>query len=163
MTRTLALAGIAVAVVAVVAAGVLVLPTATAQEATPTPGETENGDDEGTSRREDRQGDRRERFLEFRGDLATDLAAQLDVPAEDVEAAFRAVVAQRLDEAVESGDLDRERADELLAAYDEGAFPGGFGRGGFGRGGFGPGHGHGRGFGGGDRGGPGAWFGGGDS
>lgn len=156
MTRTLALAGIAVAVVAVVAASVLVLPTATAQEATPTPGETENGDDEGTSRREDRQGDRRERFLEFRGDLATDLAAQLDVPAEDVEAAFRAVVAERLDEAVESGDLDRERADELLAAYDEGAFPGGFGRGGFGPG-------HGRGFGGGDRGGPGAWFGGDDA
>lgn len=61
-----------------------------------------------------------ERIRQVRADLAADLAAELDTSADDVEAAFRAVVAGRLQEAVEAGELDQAAADEALAAYDEG-------------------------------------------
>ncbi len=61
-----------------------------------------------------------ERVREERAEVARDLAAQLDQPPERVEAAFRAVVVQRLDEAVAAGRIDRAMADEALAAYDEG-------------------------------------------
>jgi hypothetical protein len=57
---------------------------------------------------------------QLRTDLAAELAAHLDTTGEDVEAAFRAVVADRLEEAVAAGDIDQARADEALAAYDEG-------------------------------------------
>lgn len=57
---------------------------------------------------------------EFRADLAADLAGELGSSSEDVEAAFRAVVDQRLQEAVDAGDLEQEQADDALAAYDEG-------------------------------------------
>lgn len=61
-----------------------------------------------------------QRVREARAELAEDLGAELGQPAERVEAAFRAVVTQRLDEAVAAGSIDRTRADEALAAYDEG-------------------------------------------
>lgn len=61
-----------------------------------------------------------ERVQQLRADLAADLAAELDTSAEAVEAAFRGVVAQRLQEAVEAGDIEQDRADEALAAYDDG-------------------------------------------
>jgi hypothetical protein len=61
-----------------------------------------------------------EQVREARTELAAELAAELDSSADDVEAAFRAVVAGRLQEAVEGGDLDQDAADEALAAYDEG-------------------------------------------
>lgn len=61
-----------------------------------------------------------ERVREVRGELAADLAAELDLPADDVEAGFRGVIAQRLDEAVDDGQIDRERADAALEAYDDG-------------------------------------------
>ncbi|MDP8970166.1 MAG: hypothetical protein M3N52_06680 [Actinomycetota bacterium] len=65
-----------------------------------------------------------ERVREARTDLAEDLGAELGESPERVEAAFRAVVAQRLDEAVASGSIDREQADAALAAYDEGRLRG---------------------------------------
>jgi hypothetical protein len=55
-----------------------------------------------------------------RADLAADLAPELDTSAERVEAAFRAVAAQRLQEAAEAGQIDEASVDEALAAYDEG-------------------------------------------
>ncbi len=61
-----------------------------------------------------------QRVREERAEVARDLAAQLDQPPDRVEAAFRAVVVQRVDEAVASGRMDRATADEALAAYDEG-------------------------------------------
>lgn len=61
-----------------------------------------------------------ERVREFRADLAADLATQLDTSADDVEAAFRAVVAERLDEAVAGGRIEEGAVDDALAAYDEG-------------------------------------------
>lgn len=138
MTRTLTIGGIALAVIAVIAAAALVLPTATAQEPSPTPSDeatTPDDDapapDEDRSRRQERRAERRERVLAFRSELAADLAEQLGLPVEEVEAAFRGVVAQRLDDAVAAGDLTQERADELLEAYDAGAFPRGFGPGGY--------------------------------
>ena len=57
---------------------------------------------------------------ETRADLAADLAAQLDTSAEEVEAAFRGVAEQRLQEAVADGRIEQSEADEALAAYDEG-------------------------------------------
>lgn len=65
-----------------------------------------------------------QRVREARTDLAEDLGAQLGQSPERVEAAFRAVVAQRLDEAVASGSIDRAQADGALAAYDEGRLRG---------------------------------------
>ncbi len=61
-----------------------------------------------------------ERVREERSELARDLGAELSQPPERVEAAFRAVVAQRLDEAVAAGRIHRADADAALAAYDEG-------------------------------------------
>lgn len=61
-----------------------------------------------------------DRVREFRADLAGDLAAELDTSAEDVEDAFRAVVAARLEQAVEAGDIEPAQADDALAAYDDG-------------------------------------------
>lgn len=61
-----------------------------------------------------------ERVREHRAALAEDLAAELEQSPERVEAAFRAVVVKRLDEAVAAGSVNRARADEALAAYDEG-------------------------------------------
>lgn len=154
MTRTLTISGIALAVVAVIAAGLFVLPIATAQEPSPTPSDEDTGgeggeDEDRGTRREERRERRGERFAGFRDELAADLAEQLDLPVTDIEAAFRGIVGERLDEAVAAGDLDRERADELLEAYDAGEFPGP-GRGGWGGGGWGGHHG----------GGPGRFFGG---
>ncbi|MFN2557971.1 MAG: hypothetical protein ABR592_14100 [Nitriliruptorales bacterium] len=67
-----------------------------------------------------------QRVREERGELARDLGAELDQPPERVEAAFRQVVAQRLDEAVAAGTIDRAEADEALVAYDEGNLRGVF-------------------------------------
>jgi hypothetical protein len=61
-----------------------------------------------------------EQVRETRADLAADLAAQLDTSAEEVEAAFRGVAEQRLQEAVADGRIDQAEADEALAAYDDG-------------------------------------------
>lgn len=61
-----------------------------------------------------------ERVREHRAELAEDLGAELDQSPERVEAAFRAVVVKRLDEAVAAGSIDRAQADDALAAYDEG-------------------------------------------
>jgi hypothetical protein len=61
-----------------------------------------------------------EQVRAFRADLAADLANQLDTSADDVEAAFRGVVAERLDEAVAEGRIDEADVDEALAAYDDG-------------------------------------------
>ncbi len=61
-----------------------------------------------------------ERVREHRAALAEDLGAELDESPERVEAAFRAVVVKRLDEAVAAGSIDRAQADDALAAYDEG-------------------------------------------
>ena len=61
-----------------------------------------------------------EEVREARADLAADLGAQLDMSAEEVEAAFRGVAEQRLQEAVADGRIDQAQADEALAAYDEG-------------------------------------------
>lgn len=61
-----------------------------------------------------------EQVRETRADLAADLAAQLDTSAEEVEAAFRGVAEQRLQEAVADGRIEQAEADEALAAYDEG-------------------------------------------
>lgn len=61
-----------------------------------------------------------ERVRDIRADLAGDLATELGTSAEEVEAAFRAVVAQRLDEAVQAGRVDQATVDEALAAYDQG-------------------------------------------
>ncbi len=61
-----------------------------------------------------------ERVREERSELARDLGVELGQPPERVEAAFRAVVARRLDEAVAAGRIDRAGADAALAAYDEG-------------------------------------------
>jgi Spy/CpxP family protein refolding chaperone len=61
-----------------------------------------------------------EQVREARADLAADMAAQLDISAEQVEAAFRGVAEQRLGEAVADGRIDQAEADEALAAYDEG-------------------------------------------
>jgi hypothetical protein len=55
-----------------------------------------------------------------RADLAAELAAELNTSADEVEAAFRAVVASRLQEAVEEEEIDQATADDALAAYDEG-------------------------------------------
>ena len=64
-----------------------------------------------------------EQVRETRAELASQLAAELDASADDVEAAFRAVVAGRLQDAVEAGEIDQAAADEALAAYDEGDLP----------------------------------------
>ncbi|MGH8929723.1 MAG: hypothetical protein ACRDZO_03555 [Egibacteraceae bacterium] len=61
-----------------------------------------------------------EQLLERRAELAADLGEQLDRTPAEVEAAFRAVVGQRLDEAVSTERITREEADEALAAYDDG-------------------------------------------
>ena len=61
-----------------------------------------------------------EHVLERRGELAADLGEQLDRSPQEVEAAFRAVVEQRLGEAVADGRIDQAQADEALAAYDRG-------------------------------------------
>ncbi|HEY8340491.1 MAG TPA: hypothetical protein VIK95_11505 [Egibacteraceae bacterium] len=61
-----------------------------------------------------------DRVVELRAELAADLGEQLDVPAEDVEAAFRAVAEQRLREAAADGRIDGDDVDDALAAYDEG-------------------------------------------
>lgn len=61
-----------------------------------------------------------EEMREIRAELAADLAAELDTTAEEVESAFRNLVAARLDEAVEAGRLDREDADAALEAYQDG-------------------------------------------
>lgn len=61
-----------------------------------------------------------ERFRELRSELAADLGTELDISGEEVEAAFRGVVAQRLEEAAEAGRIDQDAVDEALAAYDEG-------------------------------------------
>lgn len=61
-----------------------------------------------------------ERVRQERAELAQDLGAELDESPERVEVAFRAVVAQRLDEALAAGSIDRAQADAALAAYDEG-------------------------------------------
>lgn len=61
---------------------------------------------------------------ERRRELAEDLAAELGVAADEVEAAFRAVLEDRLAERVAEGDLTQEQADEILEAHDEG-FAGG--------------------------------------
>lgn len=61
-----------------------------------------------------------DRVRQIRAELAADLGAQLNTPAEDVEAAFRAVVAQRLEDAVADGRIDQAAVDEALAAYDAG-------------------------------------------
>lgn len=65
-----------------------------------------------------------ERVREERSELAQDLGAELDQSPEQVEAAFRAVVVQRLDESVAAGSIDRGQADAALAAYDEGNLKG---------------------------------------
>lgn len=67
-----------------------------------------------------RSGPPPERVREHRAELAEDLAAELGQSPEAVEAAFRAVVVQRLDEAVAAGSIDRGEADAALASYDEG-------------------------------------------
>lgn len=61
-----------------------------------------------------------EQVREAREDLAADMATQLDTSAEEVEAAFRGVVEQRLGEAVADGRIDQAQADDALAAYDDG-------------------------------------------
>lgn len=61
-----------------------------------------------------------ERIRELRADVAADLAAELGRSAADVEAAFRTVLAQRLQDAVEGGDMDQMQAEEAMAAYEEG-------------------------------------------
>jgi hypothetical protein len=61
-----------------------------------------------------------ERVLRVRGDLAADLAAQLNTSTEEVETAFRGVAEQRLQEAVDAGRIDQAAKDEALAAYDAG-------------------------------------------
>ena len=61
-----------------------------------------------------------DRVRQARSELAADLASELGTSAEEVEAAFRGVAEQRLDEAVAAGRLEQSEADEALAAYDEG-------------------------------------------
>ena len=61
-----------------------------------------------------------ERIRELRADLAADVAADLDASPEEVESAFRAVVAQRLEDAAADGRIDREAVGDALAAYDAG-------------------------------------------
>jgi hypothetical protein len=60
------------------------------------------------------------RRLEIRARLAAEIARELDVPAEAVEAAMRAAYAERLDEAAAAGAISAEAAAALLEAYDEG-------------------------------------------
>ena len=61
-----------------------------------------------------------ERVQQLRADVAGDLADELGTSPDDVEAAFRAVLAQRLAEAADAGRIDPDAVDEALAAYDEG-------------------------------------------
>lgn len=61
-----------------------------------------------------------ERVVQVRNDLAADLAAELNISAEQVQTAFRGVAEQRLQEAVDAGGIDQAAKDEALAAYDEG-------------------------------------------
>lgn len=61
-----------------------------------------------------------DRFRQVRADLAADLAVELETSPEAVEAAFRAVVVQRLQEAVDTGAVGQGQADDALAAYDDG-------------------------------------------
>lgn len=81
---------------------------------------------------------RKERRAEREAAFATALAAELDLPAERVQAAMQkvheqmragakqrhlAALKQRLDAAVEDGTLTREQADAIYAAAESGALP----------------------------------------
>lgn len=61
-----------------------------------------------------------EQVRQIRTHVAAELGAELDQPSEKVEAAFRAVVARRLQEEVAAGELDQAESEQALAAYDEG-------------------------------------------
>ena len=61
-----------------------------------------------------------DRVQQVRTDLAADLATELGTSADQVEAALRGVVQQRLQEAIDAEEMDQAAADEALAAYDEG-------------------------------------------
>ena len=61
-----------------------------------------------------------ERVRAVRAELAADLAGELDATPEEVEAAFRGVAEQRVDEAVADGRVDAAAVDDVLAAYDRG-------------------------------------------
>lgn len=61
-----------------------------------------------------------DRVRQTRSELAADLAGELGTSTEEVEAAFRAVAEQRLNEAVAEGRIDQSDVDEALSGYDEG-------------------------------------------
>lgn len=65
-----------------------------------------------------------EQVIEHRAELAADLGRQLDKAPAEVEAAFRAVVKQHLDEAVAAQRITQQEADQALAAYDDGELHG---------------------------------------
>jgi len=111
--------GTAAAVVAVAVVGLLAFGTyAFAQS---DGGPAASGAERGWGGRHDgRWGPDPDRIREARAELAADLATELDTSPAAVEAAFRAVVVQRAQEAVEAGDIDQEQADDALAAYDDG-------------------------------------------
>lgn len=74
------------------------------------------GPTEGSGDREDR----RERFAAERDDLLQAFADELGVTVEEIEDAAQAVAGQRIDQAVEEGDLTEEQADRLRARIDDG-------------------------------------------
>ena len=59
--------------------------------------------------------------LEARAEWNADLAAELGISAAELEDAFAAVLADRLEEAVEAGKITQQEADEMTAAYEAGA------------------------------------------
>jgi hypothetical protein len=124
---------IGVAASAVVLLGLVLFgPLAGAQDPEPTPGQPSEGADgdgpDGDGHRWGWHRGGREGFrgadpaevLEFRADLAADLGEELGAPAAEVEAAFRGLMSEKLDEAVAAGRIDRAEADEALTAYDAG-------------------------------------------
>jgi hypothetical protein len=58
--------------------------------------------------------------IKAREELFADLATELGTSAERVEAAFRAVLAKRLEEAVKAGRIKDAQKEKILAAFDKG-------------------------------------------
>jgi hypothetical protein len=125
---------IGVAATAVVLLGVVAYgPLAGAQAPETTPGQPSagaDGDPDGDSHRwgwgwhhggrEGFRGADPAEVRELRAKLAAELGEELGTPAAEVEAAFRGLVSEKLDEAVAAGRIDQAEADEALAAYDDG-------------------------------------------